>query len=66
MYSRPVKGIAVVFLAVKLHLRPCQTKPLCESHRVEFSFAQWFEKVLALSMVCGQSCSVYDMELLIY
>ena len=36
-------------------MRPCKTEPLCESHSVEIFFAQWFEKLLALSMVWGQS-----------
>ena len=31
----------------------------CESHSVELSFAQWFEKVLALFLVCGWSQDTY-------
>ena len=42
-------------IVLGLLIRPCKTEPLCESHSVEHIFAQWFEKLLALSMVCGQS-----------
>ena len=35
--------------------RLCKTEPPCESHSVELIFAQWFEKVLGLRLVCGQS-----------
>ena len=32
-----------------IHMTPCKTEPLCESHSVE-----QFEKLLALSIDCGQ------------
>ena len=34
---------------------PWKTAPWCESHSVEVMFAQLFEKVLALCLVCGRS-----------
>ena len=37
------------------HRRLCKTAPRCKSHSVEHIFAQWFEKVLALCLVCGQT-----------
>ena len=41
-------------------MRPCKTEPLCESHSVEQMFAKGLKKILAQSMVCGQS---QDMQL---
>ena len=35
--------------------RPCRTEPPCDCHSVELIFAQWFETVLALTLVCGRS-----------
>ena len=36
-------------------MRLCKTKAPCESHSVELILAQWFEKVMALYLVIGQS-----------
>ena len=36
-------------------MRLCKSGPPCESLSVNLFFAPWFEKLLALSLVCGQS-----------
>ena len=35
-------------------MRLCKTEPPCESQSAELIFAQLFENVLALYMICGQ------------
>ena len=42
-------------LQTHLYMRLCETEPPCEYRSVELMFAQWFEKVLAVCLVCGQS-----------
>ena len=54
-----IQTYLVMTYFIKAHIinsiRLCKTEPPCESHSVELIFAQWFEKVLAICLVCGQS-----------
>ena len=54
-FSHSFPGCKATFICIHSLMRPCKTEPLFESQSVAKNFAQLFEKLLALSMVCGRS-----------